>query len=66
MKRRKRTRTEQEQLKNAKQMHKKDQRLNPTWFEAKRIDMGSEILTEITKRTPRWGSFKFNFTKTGI
>ena len=66
MKRRKRTRTEQEKLKNAKQMHRKEQRLNHTWFEAKRVDLGSEIIQEVVQRPPRWGGFKFKFSKQPI
>lgn len=65
MRRRKRTRTEQEKLKNAKKMHRKEQRLNPTWFEAQRVDMASEIVVAVAKMTPRWGGFTFKFKEVG-
>jgi len=66
MNRRKQTKAEVETLKNAKQMHKKSQRLDPTWHEAKRIELGSEIVTMVTKRLPRWGAFRFNYTLKGV
>lgn len=66
MARRKKTRTEKRDLKKAKAMHNKERRLHPTHFEAVRVDLGSQIVTAVTKRLPRWGAFNFVFTKAGI
>lgn len=65
MVRRKMTRTDKERLKNAKQMHKKEQRLDPTWFNAKLVDLASEIITAVTQRPPRWGAFTFKMKEVG-
>ena len=66
VRRRKFTQTEKSILKKVKSQHKREKRLDPTWFEAKRVDLGSEIVTTATKRMPVWGAFKFKYTKTGI
>lgn len=55
-----------DQRKKAKLSHKADKRLDPAWFEAKRVDLGSQIVTAVTKRPPIWGAFKFNFSKVAI
>ena len=65
MARRKNTKTEKHELANAKKMHKKEQRLNPAWFEAQRVDLASEIFQAAVKQPPRWGAFTFKFKQQG-
>ena len=66
MNKRKLSRTERSILKKVKAQHKREAQLDPSWFEAKRVDLGSELVTAVAKRLPRWGAFKFDYTKLGV
>jgi hypothetical protein len=65
MRRRKRTRREVETLKNVKKMHRKDQIINPVWFEGNQVDLASELVTAIATRPPRWGGLTLSMQKVG-
>lgn len=49
--------------KNAKRDHREVKRLNPEGFEAKRQELGNEIITSIIKTQPKWGGVKFKYER---
>jgi hypothetical protein len=46
-------------------MHKKERNLDPTLFEAKRVDLASEVVTAVVENPPSWGRFTFKFKQEG-